>query len=42
MDACHDGTWWEAKIVNITARSDAAQDGLSYHVQFERWVDTLS
>lgn len=45
VDACHDGCWWEAKILKIshaTALSNVQagqeDDGLCYHVEFERLV----
>ncbi|XP_076055411.1 E3 ubiquitin-protein ligase UHRF1-like [Oratosquilla oratoria] len=40
----YDGTWWEAKIVDITSNPevkfvDAVEDGMLYHVVYERYED---
>lgn len=38
VDACHDGTWWEGRLLDITPAEDPTnEDGLLYHIQFERY-----
>uniref|UniRef100_A0A2P2I2V5 RING-type E3 ubiquitin transferase n=2 Tax=Hirondellea gigas TaxID=1518452 RepID=A0A2P2I2V5_9CRUS len=42
VDACHDGSWWEAKIIDITTAPASSSDKKTddqfvYHVHFERY-----